>query len=73
MVKTDVKFLYDGSWRRVSNPTWEWNTGTLIGFEMRKGGKFSYRTKRYSIDKMNVISFIETMLRSGPKVGIPAS
>ena len=68
---TDIKFKYDGYWRHVSNVTFEDETETLIGFEMRKNGKFVYRIKRYSLDKVSNLTFIDPMLRSGPKVGLP--
>jgi hypothetical protein len=67
----DLKFKYDNFWRQVSNVTFEPETRTVIGFEMRKSGKFSYRIKRYALDNMTDISFIEPLLRSGPKIGLP--
>ncbi len=68
----DLKFKYDGFWRRVSNVTFEDETKTLIGFEMRKNGQFVYKVKRYSYDKISELTQIESMLRSGPKVGLPS-
>jgi len=65
----DMKFLYEGAWRHVSNITFEGTT--LIGFEMRKAGKFSYRVKRYSFDKISDINFVKPFLRNGPKLSIP--
>lgn len=67
---TDLKFKYDGSWRRVSNVTFE--DISLIGFEMRKSGQFSYKVKRYSLDKISDMTYIKPILRSGPKVAIPS-
>ena len=66
----DLKFKYDGYWRRVSNVTFEDAINTLIGFEIRKNGKFSYRIKRYNYEKMSDITFIDTIPRSGPKIGV---
>jgi len=71
-VTIDLKFKYDGFWRRVSNATFEKETRTVIGMEMRKNGKFSYKIKRFSLDAMTDISFIEPVLRNGPKIGLPS-
>ena len=68
MKTIDMKFKYDGSWRQVSNITFE--DLTLIGFEMRKAGKFSYKIKRYSFDKISDIHFIKPFERSGPVIGL---
>lgn len=65
----DLRFKYDGFIRHVSNVTWE--DETLIGFEMRKAGKFSYRIKRFSIDKILDLQFINPMKRSGAIIGLP--
>lgn len=67
-----MRFKYDGFWRQVSNVTFEKETRTVIGFEMRKNGKFSYKIKRYALDNMDDITFVKPFLRSGPKVGLPA-
>lgn len=72
MTTDAIKFTYDGSKRLVDNITVEGTpVKTVIGFEMRKGGKFSYRIKRYSFDKMRDLEFIQAPRRSGPKVGRP--
>jgi len=68
VVTIDMKFKYEGFWRQVSNITFEKETRTVIGFEMRKNGKFSYRIKRYSLDKMHEMEFVKPFLRKGPKV-----
>lgn len=65
----DIKFYYDGFWRHVSNITLE--EKTLIGFEVRKSGKWSYKIKRYSLDKIKDLEFIPEITRSGPKIGRP--
>lgn len=67
----DLRFRYKGFWRQVSNITLEPETRTLIGFEMRKGGKFSYRIKRYALDKIEELEFLKPIYRSGPKIGLP--
>lgn len=67
----DIKFKYDGFWRHVSNVTFEPETQTLIGFEMRKSGKFSYKVKRYSYEKIFNLQNIPTMERRGPIIGLP--
>jgi hypothetical protein len=66
----DLKFKYDGYWRHVSNVTFESNTKTLIGFEVRKNGKFVYRVKRYNWEKIKDMAFIDTIPRFGPKIGL---
>lgn len=67
----DIRFKYDGFWRRVSNVTFEPETKTLIGFEMRKNGRFVYRVKRYSFEKIEDLTFVKSFLRSGPNISIP--
>lgn len=67
----DMRFKYDGYWRHVSNVTFEDQTKTLIGFEMRKNGKFSYRIKRYTIERVEDVEWIDQIPRSGPKIGVP--
>lgn len=67
----DLKFKYDDSWRQVSNPTFEWDTKTIIGFEMRKGGKFSYKIKRYLMEKIHNFDVISPEKRKGPVIGLP--
>jgi len=67
----DLRFKYDGFWRQVSNITFEKETKSIIGMEMRKNGKFSYRIKRFSLDNMTNITFVKPFLRSGPKIGMP--
>jgi hypothetical protein len=67
----DLKFKYEGFWRRVSNVTFEWDTRTLIGFEMRKNGKFSYKIKRFSMEKITDLAVLPEIYRSGPVIGRP--
>jgi hypothetical protein len=71
-VKTiDVRFRYKDKWRQVSNVTFEKETGTLIGFEMRTNGEFSYKPKRYTLGKIEDLTFVKPFLREGPKIGLP--
>jgi len=68
----DIRFLYDGFVRHVSNVTFEKETGTVIGFEMRKAGKFSYKIKRYDLSKVFDLSIITPSIeRRGPHIGLP--
>lgn len=68
-----IKFTYDGSVREVDNITFEPSVlpKTAIGFEMRKDGKFSYRIKRYSYDRMRDLQIIDAPHRSGPVIARP--
>jgi hypothetical protein len=67
----DIRFKYGGFWRRVSNVTFEKETSTLIGFEVRKNGQFVYRVKRYALGKISDMTFIKPILREGPTIGLP--
>lgn len=71
MQTVDIKFKYDGFWRQVSNITIEPETKTLIGFEMRKNGRFVYKPKRYSLEKIEDLTFVKPFLRKGPRISIP--
>jgi hypothetical protein len=66
-----AKFVYDGKSRIVDNIKWEFNanSNTLVGFELRKSGKFSYKIKRYDVDKIGIITYIDPPYRSGPVIG----
>ena len=66
-----AKFMYDGSSRIVDNVVIDEKKNVLIGFEMRKGGRFSYKTKKFSRSKINDLVFIDPLHRSGPRVGRP--
>ena len=66
----DIRFLYDGFVRHVSNVTFEPETNSLIGFEMRKSGKFSFKIKRFSLDKINHLTYVEPFYRRGPVIGL---
>lgn len=65
-----LKFLYDGVTRHVDNVTIEADKKCIIGYEMRKAGKFSYKIKRYSYDKIYNMEQIPSFERSGPVIGI---
>ena len=45
-------FRYDGKMRHLENVTVEEKTGTIVGMEKRKAGKFSNKIKRFTISKM---------------------
>jgi len=51
-----LRFIYDGYVRHVDSVTIE--KDTVIGFEMRKNGKFSFKVKRYSMGKMEKVKRI---------------
>ena len=57
------RFIYKGASRIVDNVTFE--KDTLVGFEMRKSGKFSFQTKRYSLDQINTLERIAPPDRKG--------
>lgn len=46
------RFRYSGDVRHVDNVTFEDDTQTVIGMEIRKGGKFSWKIKRYALEKI---------------------
>ena len=46
-----ARFKYSGIVRHVENITVEPETRSIIGMEVRKGGKFSNKIKRYSVEK----------------------
>lgn len=46
------KFKYSGEWRHVDNVTFEEDTQTVIGMEVRKTGRFSWKIKRYALEKI---------------------
>jgi hypothetical protein len=46
------RFKYDGHWRHVDNVTFEGEWDTLVGFETRKDGKFSWKIKRFAMEKI---------------------
>lgn len=66
-----VQFQYDGVSRIVDNIDFDGNL--LVGFEMRRGGKFSYKIKKYSVNKIVDLVTITPPTRSGPKIGRPTS
>lgn len=65
------RFNYEGLSRIVDNVTIETEHGTIIGFELRKGGKFSNKIKRYSLDKITQLVAIDPVLRTGPVLARP--
>lgn len=65
------RFKYDGASRIVDNVTIETDTGTIIGFELRRSGKFSHKIKRYKLDKISELVAIDQVLRTGPVLARP--
>jgi len=66
------RFFYKGKPRVVDNVTYEKNTDTIVGFEMREQGRFSNQIKRFSINKIEgEIEFIDPPKRVGPAIGRP--
>lgn len=54
-----VRFKYSGVVRHVENVTVEPETQSIIGMEVRKGGKFSNKIKRYSTINIRELSMRE--------------
>lgn len=46
------RFKYHGTWRHVDNVTLEGDWDTIVGMEVRKDGKFSWKVKRYAMEKI---------------------
>ena len=44
------RFVYNGVVRHVDNC--QFQNSCLAGFEVRRAGKFSFKTKRYALDKI---------------------
>lgn len=67
-----LKFNYHGVPRIVDNVRYEDHSNCIIGFEMRKSGKFSYKMKRYIASEIHgdVIRIVPPD-RRGPIVGRP--
>lgn len=51
-----ARFKYSGIVRHVENITVEPETQSIIGMEVRKGGKFSNKIKRYSTINIRELS-----------------
>jgi hypothetical protein len=66
-----VRFMYDGVSRIVDNVDFLNDGRILVGFEMRRAGRFSYKIKKYSIDKISGLSVIASPTRTGPTLGRP--
>lgn len=67
-----VRFRYNGQSRIVDNIDYDSKNHHIIGFEMRKSGKFSYKIKRFDVFKVeDGLTFITPPRRTGPKVGRP--
>ncbi len=50
MTVLSYRFKYDGLIRHVDNVAFQ--NSCIKGYEMRKGGKFSFKTKSYRFDKI---------------------
>lgn len=46
------KFRYNGEVRHLDNVSFESKTHTLLGMEVRKAGKFSFKFKRFRLDSI---------------------
>jgi hypothetical protein len=70
-----LEFIYNGTKRIVDNVTEEKdafnNPKNIIGYEVSKDGRFSYKIKRYDVRKMKNVRHINNIYRSGPKVKRP--
>lgn len=66
-----IEFRYGGIWRTVDNIEFEDSTRTVIGMEVRKGGKFSWKVKRFSAGDMTDIRIVAPIERKGPKIDRP--
>ena len=64
------RFTYDGVIRHVDNVTIDGEQQQLLGMEIRKAGKFSFRIKRYSLIKIDGLQKIDPVERVG-KVARP--
>lgn len=67
-----AKFDYNGKHRIVDNITVDEAQNVIMGFEMRTDGKFSYKVKKFTRDKITNLVLIEGLHRSGPVVGRPS-
>jgi hypothetical protein len=47
------RFRYAGEIRHVDNVTLEEDTQTIIGMEIRKRGRFSWKIKRYAMERID--------------------
>ena len=62
------RFNYEGKSRIVDNVSIETDHGTILGFEIRKSGKFSHKVKRYKLDKISELIAITPVTHNGPVV-----
>lgn len=64
------RFTYKGIVRHVDNVTIDGEQQQLLGMEIRKAGKFSYKIKRYSLVNITDLHKIDPVVRVG-KVARP--
>lgn len=62
------KFVYDGASRIVDNVALDDKNKQLIGFEVRKSGKFSNKVKRYALNKIDGLTRVDPAVRKGKNV-----
>lgn len=53
-----VRFKYDDVVRHVDNIKFEDEVKMFVGVEVRKGGRFSNKIKRFDMSKMDKLEFI---------------
>lgn len=62
-----LRFTYDGRSRLVDNV--QFKNNCIVGYEMRRSGKFSQKIKSYRLDKItSTIERIELNRRNRPEV-----
>lgn len=65
-----VRFRYKGVMRELDNI--DIDDKLIVGFEMRKSGKFAYNVKKFRLDRIEGdIIKIDPPKRSGPAIGRP--
>lgn len=65
------QFNYDGHSRLVDNVTLENGYKSILGYEIRKSGKFSFRIKRFSLSKISNLCLIQPVSRQRPNLVSP--
>jgi hypothetical protein len=65
-----VRFRYHGASRIVDNIDFD-GENIIVGFEMRRSGKFSYKIKKFKLNEIDGLTYINPPHRSGPVIGRP--
>ena len=60
------RFRYDNASRIVDNVTFENERGCIVGYEVRRSGKFSHKIKRYKLDQIKNLERVELERRNRP-------